>query len=392
MIGLRHLASQWAASIAVAGISLGLTFVLARLMGPDAFGVYNSAITIGALVALVQDCGFKTLIFRERTAPTPGREGHHIEAQAVGHVALVTGITVMVGAVWGGVLVVLALLSSAGKVLASFVSSRLKAAGSFGEDARWQTWNRLATALGALGGWLVSESIAGLLLGLLAGQVAVLLLPAARHSLAPPRFRLWPELYGNCVAILVIDAATTVYFRSDIVMLQAMGRSAGEIGLYSAAYKLLEGAIFFLAPVSALLFRHLRLHGQPNEGAGRDPVWSQVALATLAGAVLAGGVGALGALPVTLVYGDSYAGAGALMPWLFASLGCILPNMVLTQAFLARNREWEYAASATAAAIANLGLNALLIPELGAVGSAQATFATEAVLMVGLMVLLVRRR
>jgi len=392
MIRLRHLASQWVATALVAAISIGLTFVLARLMGPAAFGTFNTALTIGALVALLQDFGFKTLIFRERTAPTPGREGEAIEAQAAGHLLAVTGLAVAVCAIWGGLLAALAVVASAGRVAATFVSSHLRARGAFTPDAHWQTWTRLATAIGGLTGWLVSGSVAGLLLGLVAGQALVLGLPLARRSLAPPRLRLWPRIYGDCLALLVIDAATTVYFRSDILMLGGLGRSDAEIGLYSAAYKLLEGAIFFLAPVSALLFRHLRLQARDGMAPGRDPVWRQTGLATLVGVGLAGAVAALGDWPVTLIYGAGYPGSGPIMAWLFASLIWILPNMVLTQTFLARNRERDYAAAAILAALVNLGLNAVLIPIAGVVGSAQATFATEAALSLGLVALLALRR
>jgi len=59
------------AAIYTAVVSMGLTFVLGRLLGPEAFGTYSNILTLASLFFILQDGGFKTLIFREKTLPTP---------------------------------------------------------------------------------------------------------------------------------------------------------------------------------------------------------------------------------------------------------------------------------------------------------------------------------
>jgi O-antigen/teichoic acid export membrane protein len=84
-------------------------------------------------------------------------------------------------------------------------------------------------------------------------------------------------------------------------------------------------------------------------------------------------------------FGREYAAAAMLLPWLLAALVFILPNTVLTQATIAVNKERIYAVAATLGAVANIGLNWVLIPEFGGLGAAWATIATEGILSVFLL-------
>ena len=66
----KSFSTQWLASAYVATISIILTFLFARLLGPEIFGIYNYLLTLASLFAILQDGGFRTLIFRELTFPT----------------------------------------------------------------------------------------------------------------------------------------------------------------------------------------------------------------------------------------------------------------------------------------------------------------------------------
>ncbi|SVE60359.1 uncharacterized protein METZ01_LOCUS513213, partial [marine metagenome] len=61
---------QWLASVYGAIVSILLIFLFARLLGPETFGKYNYLLTLASLYAIIQDGGFRTLIFRELTSPT----------------------------------------------------------------------------------------------------------------------------------------------------------------------------------------------------------------------------------------------------------------------------------------------------------------------------------
>jgi O-antigen/teichoic acid export membrane protein len=84
-------------------------------------------------------------------------------------------------------------------------------------------------------------------------------------------------------------------------------------------------------------------------------------------------------------FGADYASAAELLPWLLAALIFVLPNTVLTQAAIAKNRERLYAVAAGIGALLNIGLNWMLIPQFGGLGAAWSTIATEGILGVFLL-------
>jgi O-antigen/teichoic acid export membrane protein len=89
---VRALSSQWLATIYVAGISAGITFFLARSLGPDSFGVYSYFLAFASLIGAVQDGGFRALLVREKTAVshTLKLRAAHLTGYALGNNILVT--------------------------------------------------------------------------------------------------------------------------------------------------------------------------------------------------------------------------------------------------------------------------------------------------------------
>ncbi len=87
-----NLASQWLATLYTAAVSLGLTFVLGRVLGPEGFGSYSYILTLAMLFFILQDGGFKTLLFREKTLPSEGLTGYkdRLFSWALGHAVVIT--------------------------------------------------------------------------------------------------------------------------------------------------------------------------------------------------------------------------------------------------------------------------------------------------------------
>ena len=87
-----NLSSQWLATLYTAGVSLGLTFVLGRVLGPDGFGRYSYILTIATLFFILQDGGFKTFLYREKTLPSNGlkRYEDRLFSWALGHTVVIT--------------------------------------------------------------------------------------------------------------------------------------------------------------------------------------------------------------------------------------------------------------------------------------------------------------
>jgi len=58
---------------------------------------------------------------------------------------------------------------------------------------------------------------------------------------------------------MAIDAATVVYYRCDIILLEYLTGNSAEVGYYSAAYRFLEGVVLMAVPLRVIWFRKLRL-------------------------------------------------------------------------------------------------------------------------------------
>jgi O-antigen/teichoic acid export membrane protein len=380
----RSLVSQWAATVYVAAVSMALVFALGRVLGPDGFGEYSYFLTLASLFAILQDGGFRTLLFREGTAVTPELDsyGHRLLPMALGHLILVSGLICLLVAVFAFSLDLLFAVGCLGLVtLVQFVSARLKAEANFVREAGWQMFARTTSALAIVSVLLFSipqpAAIFAAWMGGLALALAVA--PAGRAGLCRPQWAFVPQIYKACLAFAVIDFATAVYFKIDVVMLRQITGDSAQVGYYSAAYRLLEGVILLAAPVTQLCFRELRLRWDNRPAFRQALIWMVLGMmgASMA-AVLAGQW--LGPVVIDLAYGKAYQPAYGLLPWLLATLFFALPNYVLTQGAIALNKEKFYAVAACGAAAVNVLLNFWLIPGSGTLGAIWATLATEAFL------------
>lgn len=385
----RALGSQWAATLYAAAVAVGLTFLLGRVLGPAGFGQYTYILTLASLFAILQDGGFTTLIFREtaKTALAPEAGRPPLMALALGHVGATTLLGLLLTPLFPAderLSLVAAVCYYALFTAAALVSAHLKGHNNFAAEGGWRAITRTATALGAgLALLLPTPGVAAIFLGLLVGQAAALLSPFGRPLHVRPRLTASRAIYGPCAAFLCIAAATTIYFRCDIILLRQLTDDTTAVGNYAAAYRLIEGVIMLATPLAHMFFRRLRVSFD-DRAAFRQSFFRMLAvMIVLSLAATAGGL-LLGPTILTLAFGDKYAAAIPLLAWLLAALPFILPNYVLTQALVALGRERTYAWLTVWAAVCNIILNLLLIPFFAAKGAALATIATEAALCAGL--------
>ena len=387
----RNLTTQWLATTYTAGVSVFLTFLLGRVLGPEAFGRYSYVLTLAALFLILQDGGFKMLLFRERTLPTPTLAAYqeHLFSWALGHTVVITAagaffVLVLPFQYCMGILA--AFLYFGLQAAADFVSSALKSEGRFPQEAWWQTIVRTFGALGILLAlFLVGTDIwiifagwaAGLLLSLLWSPV-----PLQRPAFKGFGIR---DVRRACLGFMAIDAATTVYYRCDIILLAYLAGNNAEVGYYAAAYRFLDGIVLMAAPLRVVWFRKLRLVWMDRRLFERQI--GKMCVVMLTAACLIFGV----AMPfsekiVALSFGEAYTASAGLLPWLLFALIFILPKGVLAQGTIAQNLERPYAMLAGFSALLNITLNFLLIPEYGAKGAAWATIVTEAFMTVILLI------
>jgi len=381
----RSLSAQWLATVYVAGGSMLMTFFLARTFGPEIFGRYSYIITLAALFAILQDGGFRTILFREFTAPSLSLKTEKLLPRALGHLLMITGmgisVTLLLPVQDKGYLI-LAVSAFGLGTATNFISSVLKGKGDFNREAWWRVVVRSLTVVGILSFlFLISFQLEWIFIGWITGFLLALIFQRSVSLKNILIFKPNSQVYRSMAALLTIDIATLIYFKIDIVMLRHIGESINEVGFYAAASRILEGVIFILFPIASVFFRELRLHTNHPE----KFVKLTAKLISFTGAlclfIVPLGI-LFGADIMKLCFGPDYQPGTPVMTWLVFSLFFMIPNIVLTQAALAINRENYYALGAVSAALLNITLNYFLIPVYGPRGAAIGTVFTEAFLLV----------
>lgn len=386
----RLLGAQWLAIVFVGGISLSLSVFIARRFGPEIFGVYAQAISLGALLAILIDGGFGKVLMREtvQTSPTLAEFGAELHSFAFGHACMAIAVLALLATFNPLSLHRPTLLATVGAfgvaVLGQFSMAILRGQGRLIRDALWQVGSRTLTAgCMALALWWGANAPWEVLTAQSVGAMLFLLL-FMRGGWVRPLFRIPREMYAVVVPLIWLDLATVLYFRSDMLLFKLMNVPKADVGAYGVAYRLVEAFLLLAMPVSLLLFRRFRLDA---DTLGRKNLVMIIRIA-----ILAGGVGLLIfllALPTAdaffpLVFGEGFAAAGNLFKVLCLMLTFALANGVLGQGVLALGLDRYYVWTATAAAVFNVTGNLLLLPAYGVWAAAWLTVGTEVVLGLGL--------
>lgn len=390
---LAALSSQGLSTIYVAFVNLGVTLFIANGLGPNSFGVYSYVLAFSSLVATLQDGGFKTLLVREKVSVSNKLKGSAalLPHYAFGTNLLITGLTMLT--IWvlpvkDKEVLLAAVLCSSLIVFSQTVSAIFRGEGHFGRDAAWQITFRSVTAISIIFlGVIYALTPLSIFLYLAGGSVFALAL-VSRQALKSPKI---PACWATCREVLplaLVCLSTTIYFKADVVMLGYLLDDSSQAGYYSAAYKFLEVIVFLLAPISYICFNLLR-------ESWRDGNYFRVLLRWMVGLMLLCAlvsfllVNWLGPWLIEITFGAAYRVSVDLLLWLSLSLFFIMPNYILTQAAIAREKSSNYALITVVTAVSNIGMNLYLIPRFGAVGAAWATIIAEA-LMFGLLILVLR--
>ena len=375
---------QWLASAYGAIVSILLTFLFGRLLGPEVFGNYSYLLTLGSLYAIIQDGGFRTLIFRELTSPTFQQIKVSLVSLSLGHNILVTttGVLILLALPLNDrFLLILAIISFGVVTTSTFFSSQLKGQGQFAEEAQWRVTTRTLGAISVLFFiFIFAPTIELILGGTIVGYGIALALRPRTCKLKVFFQKLDPVVYKSLASLLIIDIATLIYFKIDIVMLRHLGSGLEEIGYYAAGSRLIEGLIFMHLPFATVLFREMRTRASyPKKF---TPYILKLFLLGSSSPIIIVPIGWFFSKEILRIcYGTAFVGAFTLLNLLLISFFVMIPNLVLTQATLAIDREYFYAKITCVAAVTNICLNLYLIPAMGAKGAAIGTISTEVLLL-----------
>ena len=353
---LRAVAWQALGAVFCAGVSFGLLVMLARVLGAESFGRYVFLLNLGILGLVLIEAGWPTLLYRagvqngEQSVELRGLMGNALAHVVVGAVLLATLAFVGLGRGDEGAALSLALLCMGGVAVMNLVSGRMRAAGLFGMEAVWQSAGRVASAglvvalvlgLGSqhLGGIFAAWGL-GLLLVIVLWGRAWLVWPAGAGMVAAYR-KVWPFLLMGGLAVWLL--------KGDVVLLGGLRGGLVDtqsLSFYAAGTRLTEACLLLAAPLGNVLLGRFTQLAKPGAGGGlaRGRRLRKLALWLTVGLTLAGGLVVLaaawgGGWLMRGVFGEGYAPAGALLPWVLGMLPFALGSVVLVPLLNSLERE-----------------------------------------------------
>jgi O-antigen/teichoic acid export membrane protein len=168
---------------------------------------------------------------------------------------------------------------------------------------------------------------------------------------------------------------SALYFRVDVFLLERWS-GLEAVAHYSAVFRLVDA--MRLVPAAVLTVVLPRLFGPPDPEFARRLAAGLTAFAVIVTLVM----WPLASWLVSVAYGPAYAGAAPILQVLLLSFPLLTLNYSLTHQLIGWNQPRAYALCCLIALIANLALNAWLIPRAASVGAAWATLGTEVVVTV----------
>jgi O-antigen/teichoic acid export membrane protein len=167
----------------------------------------------------------------------------------------------------------------------------------------------------------------------------------------------------------------------DVLMLGLMS-NAEQVGLYGAAYRVLNQALATYYLLTQALYPQFARHGI-NERAGMLGARILGPLLT-SGILIAAGISVARRPILAVVFGHQFLVAAPLLLLLAWSIPIDFMTSYLSNAFFAWGMEKEVLACTAVCAFANIALNLVFIPRLGAQAAAVNTLVSYGMLLAGL--------
>lgn len=386
------------ADVVSKSVTLIVTVVAARVLSPSEFGVLALAMTTGWLLSVASDAGLPLFLAKQAAQPALGRPMSVTSVLRVvrlrswfGALALACGMIVGFFAAPRGtavafILIVLAQLTTA---VVDTLSHGYRGIDRSDIESKLTLAVRLATGVTAVWLLLASPSLLGLAIVMAALPLAGLLLSIGiatrvfrsntNDAVDLSSRRLVREI-GPLGAGILISA---LYFRCDVYFIE-WWFGIDVVGIYNAAFRIVEALRLFPAAVLAVAFPFLC-----RAGDGR-PVRQLGALLFASGTLVMAVLLTTSAKVLDVLYGTRFVEAAPALRILALALPLFFANYALTHQVIAWQGQHSYLAITVVALGSNLVGNLALIPSYGMTGAAASTLLTEIVVAAGCLIALVR--
>jgi len=200
----------------------------------------------------------------------------------------------------------------------------------------------------------------------------------------------WLKIVKTSWPIALSIVLTLIYFKIDTIFLSLM-KPAADVGIYGAAYRVLEGLIFFPAMFAGILMPILSRDAVSNHAHFKEVFRKSMRVIAIFALPLVGGGVVLSYSITNLIGGEDFIIAGAPMQALFIATGIIFFGNILGRAIIALNLQKKAMFAYLLGVVLNVILNLIFIPKYTYMGAAWSTVITE-ILVVAFLFWLVWRK
>jgi O-antigen/teichoic acid export membrane protein len=376
-------------------LTLGLTFVfyilLARILGPEQYGIFASATALGAILALFIQFGLPTLINRE-VAANP-LEGSRVTLQylllevlsTLPVLLLLLPLALLLNFEGQGLIICyLTIASELCRAMKMTLRGVLKGHGWFRAESIAVALERASVVFIASTVLFVSQQLIPVVITVVIVRgldIAGLLYYLNRKFslVAPMSVPSFIKLYQQAYPFAVSGVLWILYYQVDVIMLKAMATDV-DAGFYNAAYRILEMFLALPRVVFQVLFTRFAKYYATEPKRLPDQIYKGTRL--LVTAVLPAVIIAicLKSIIITKLYGTEYTASISALAILLPSVSISMFGNLSHRFLQATGQEKSLPKLLMLTALVNVGINFLLIPEFGIVGAAIATLISELVL------------
>jgi len=206
-----------------------------------------------------------------------------------------------------------------------------------------------------------------------AGTIALLLYTRC----GPPRlpWGRWRQLSAIGSSQLLLGLLLGAHLRLDVVVLDLM-RGPHDVGEYAVAVGVAEPITYGGIAIAMALYPRSAASSAQNAAGGAVRTARSLRAVLVLTAAAAAVVWAVGPWAIDLLFGPSFAAAGAPLRTLLPGVVGMTLFFVLQSDLAGRGRLWSVAASSVGATAMNVLFNLLLIPRFGVTGAALSSTLT----------------
>ncbi|TVU87610.1 oligosaccharide flippase family protein [Vreelandella titanicae] len=404
---IKAVSSLWLATLVGAGLAFFTQAILARLLLPEAYGVFSSSLSL--VMLFVPLAGFGVAQFWLKTFGQEGWAARRWLKGSLNFIVYSTGL-VFCGLITWALLgphdlltsYVLSLLAFhvLAQVILELVSSRLQLEEKYQALAIWQLFPHLFRfLLVAILGLFLSYDLDVVLGSLMYSLVALVMMPIGYYMLKPMftnDFGLvghdrnikggndiqksWKAVFALSWPFGLAAFAHLIYYQSDIVLLKYLD-SDTSAGIYNIAF-LVISAVYLLPGVIYQKYFLPKIHRWSiQEPARVKSVFEQGNIAMLLlGLLFMLGIWIAADWGITLLFGKSYTEAAYVLKALSFSVPFMFVAFSAGAVLVTQNHIKLKVKIMLLVALLNVVLNLILIPKYGMIGAASATILSNALL------------